>query len=163
IPNPRFQYVPGYPINQMAYQTALFGRAIRQVPPWVYGYNPYPSPIINNGQVFPQYGGGYPGLPYAATLNAVSPGYGSLYAGGGGGHGGGYGGPGSGGAGGYSSTPSSGGYASPDPFGGGLTGAANAINAQGKFEIDFQKARLLNQEVERSKIDPRRKIYDEWL
>jgi hypothetical protein len=50
-----------------------------------------------------------------------------------------------------------------DPFGGGLTGAANAINAQGEFEKQFQQARLLNQEVERSKIDTRRKRIDQWL
>jgi hypothetical protein len=50
-----------------------------------------------------------------------------------------------------------------DPFGGGLTGAANAISAQGEFEKQFQEARLLNQEVERSKIDTRRKQLDQWL
>jgi hypothetical protein len=51
----------------------------------------------------------------------------------------------------------------PDPYGGGLTGAANAIAAQGQYEIDFQHARLLNQEVERSKMDTRRKQWEEWL
>jgi hypothetical protein len=51
----------------------------------------------------------------------------------------------------------------PDPYGGGLTGAANAINAQGEFEKQFQEARLLNQDVERSKIDTRRKQIDQWL
>jgi hypothetical protein len=51
----------------------------------------------------------------------------------------------------------------PDPYGGGLTGAANAINAQGEFEIQFQQARLLNQEVERSKIETRHRQWEEWL
>jgi hypothetical protein len=50
-----------------------------------------------------------------------------------------------------------------DPYGGGLRGAADAIRAQGQFGLDSQRARLLNQEVERSKADTRRKIYDEWL
>jgi hypothetical protein len=157
--NPRFQFYPGYPINQLAFNTRQLGRAAQNVPPWLYGYNPYPP--VNYA---PSYGGGYSTLPYGATLNAVSGGYPStMYAngaGGGlgaqGGYGGGYGGDG----GGYSS-PYYGGY--PDPYGGGLTGASYAIAAQGKFEIDFQKARLLHQEVERSKIDTRRKIYDEWL
>jgi ferric-dicitrate binding protein FerR (iron transport regulator)/tetratricopeptide (TPR) repeat protein len=54
-------------------------------------------------------------------------------------------------------------YSYVDPYGGGLRGAADAIRAQGQFEQDFQRARLLNQEVERSKLDTRRKIYDEWL
>ena len=51
-----------------------------------------------------------------------------------------------------------------DPYAsGGLTGAANAINAQGEFEKQFQEARLLNQDVERSKIDTRRKQLDQWM
>jgi hypothetical protein len=54
-------------------------------------------------------------------------------------------------------------YILPDPWGGGLSGAADAINAQGQFEIQFQQARLLNQEVERSKIDTRHKQWEEWL
>jgi hypothetical protein len=51
----------------------------------------------------------------------------------------------------------------PDPYGGGLSGAADAINAQGQFEVQFQQSRLLNQEVERSKIDTRHKQWEEWL
>jgi hypothetical protein len=54
-------------------------------------------------------------------------------------------------------------YAYPDPFGGGLSGAADAISAQGQFEIQFQQARLLNQEVERSKIETRHRQWEEWL
>jgi hypothetical protein len=50
-----------------------------------------------------------------------------------------------------------------DPYGGGLQGAAAAITAQGEFEKSWQQSRLLGQEVERSKIDTRRKQYDEWL
>jgi hypothetical protein len=46
--------------------------------------------------------------------------------------------------------------------GGGLTGAANALNASGEFEKQFQQARLMNQDVERSKIDTRRAKIDEW-
>jgi hypothetical protein len=45
---------------------------------------------------------------------------------------------------------------------GGLTGAANAINAQGEFEQHFQQARLMNQDVERSKFDTRPAQIEEW-
>jgi plastocyanin len=54
-------------------------------------------------------------------------------------------------------------YSYADPYGGGLRGAAAAIDAQGRFEVTWQQSRLLGQEVERSMVDTRRKIYDEWL
>jgi hypothetical protein len=155
--NPRFQNTPGYPINQLAYNTALFGRAISNIPPWVAGYNPYPP--VNFGPYASLYSSGYPTMPYGASLSSYpgGGGYNSLYAGGGG-YGGSYGGSG------YDPSFYSNPYSSyPDPYGGGLRGAAEAIRAQGQFEKDFQGARLLNQEVERSKIDTRRKIFDEWL
>jgi hypothetical protein len=50
-----------------------------------------------------------------------------------------------------------------DPYGGGLRGAAAAIDSQGRFEVMWQQSRLLAQEVERSKMDTHRKAYDEWL
>jgi hypothetical protein len=59
--------------------------------------------------------------------------------------------------------PSYGGYPEYNPYGGGLTGAADAINAQGEFEKQFQQARLMNQDVERSKIDTHRAKIDEWM
>jgi hypothetical protein len=49
-----------------------------------------------------------------------------------------------------------------NPTGGGLTGAADAINAQGQFEQQFQQARMMNQDVERSKLDTRRAKIEEW-
>jgi hypothetical protein len=54
-------------------------------------------------------------------------------------------------------------YDWPDPYGGGLRGAAAAIDSQGRFEVMWQQSRLLAQEVERSKMDTHRKAYDEWL
>jgi hypothetical protein len=51
----------------------------------------------------------------------------------------------------------------PDPYGGGLRGAAAAIDSQGRFEVMWQQSRLLDQEVERSRVETRRKAYDEWL
>jgi hypothetical protein len=96
-------------------------------------------------------GGAYGGGGFGASPYAASPGYSSPYTSSPGGYG-------------YDSSgynPYS--YSYSDPYGGGLRGAADAIRAQGQFEKDFQQARLLNQEVERSKIETRRKIYDEWL
>jgi hypothetical protein len=42
-------------------------------------------------------------------------------------------------------------------------GAAELIRAQGDYELAYQEARLLNQEVEQAKVETRRHIYDEWL
>jgi hypothetical protein len=50
-----------------------------------------------------------------------------------------------------------------NPYGGGLTGAANAINAQGQFQIQYQQSRLMAQDVERSKIDTKRAQQEQWL
>jgi hypothetical protein len=161
--NPNWWIAPGLTVRQAAFNVRTLGRAYQNVPPWVYGYNPYPQ-AVNLGPSFPSLYGGYGVPPYAASLTSTSPygpgAYNSLYASpggayagyGGGGYGGGYG------DGGYNPY-----YSYPDPYGGGLRGAADAIRAQGQFEMDFQHARLLNQEVERSKVDTRRKIYDEWL
>jgi hypothetical protein len=49
-----------------------------------------------------------------------------------------------------------------NPTGGGLSGAADAINAQGEFQQQFQQARLMNQDVERSKLDTRRAKIEQW-
>jgi hypothetical protein len=58
----------------------------------------------------------------------------------------------------YGSTP----YYPPYGYGGDpLTGAANLTAAYGQYAQDYQKARLLNQEVERSKIKTRRMIEEE--
>jgi hypothetical protein len=67
----------------------------------------------------------------------------------------------------------SGGYATPyppmyGPYGGTgglgntLQGAASVVNAQGQLGIQNQQAKLLQQDVERSKQDTRRKQFDEY-
>ncbi len=48
-------------------------------------------------------------------------------------------------------------------LGGTLSGTADAITAQGQFNISNQQARLLNEQVKQSKVDTRRKIYEQWL
>jgi hypothetical protein len=59
----------------------------------------------------------------------------------------------------YYSNPYSGYY---DPYGGYFRGIADLTSAYGKYAIDINRARLLNQEVEQKKIETRRKIFDEW-
>jgi hypothetical protein len=70
-------------LRNWAYQTRVIGNAYASVPPWVYGYNPYP-PVVNYGPVVPMTGyyptpyptyvspytyGGYTAVnPYAGTI-----------------------------------------------------------------------------------------------
>src|SRR5690242_7241828 len=62
-----YNYYDPYGLNRAAaFNLALYGRAMQQVPPYALGYNPYPSPIINYGPVYRYgyYGPGYP-TPYS--------------------------------------------------------------------------------------------------
>ncbi|HZT81937.1 MAG TPA: hypothetical protein VFA26_17050 [Gemmataceae bacterium] len=60
--NPAFRVGPNFtPINQAAYNISTMGRAYYNVPPWLYGYNPYPSPIITTPY--------YPPYPYYPVYN----------------------------------------------------------------------------------------------
>jgi hypothetical protein len=46
IINPYYRVGPQMiPLNQYTYNIRQLGRAYSQVPPWLYGYNPYRSPI----------------------------------------------------------------------------------------------------------------------
>jgi hypothetical protein len=67
--NPNYQIYPGVSVNQYAYNVATIGRAYSQVPPWTYGYNPYPA-VVNYGAVYRSY------TPYAYNPYAA---YGSPY------------------------------------------------------------------------------------
>jgi hypothetical protein len=75
--NPNYQIYPGLSVRQYAYNTAVLGRAYSQVPPWVYGYNPYPS-VVNYGPAYPYsnpyaYGTYY--NPYAGIYASPYGGY----------------------------------------------------------------------------------------
>ncbi len=48
------------------------------------------------------------------------------------------------------------------PAGGYLSGGADVINAQGQFMINTQQAYLEQQKVKQSKLDTKRKGFDEW-
>jgi hypothetical protein len=48
------------------------------------------------------------------------------------------------------------------PFRDYFSGIADLTNAYGKYKIDFQRARILHQQVEMAKLDYRRRQFDEW-
>src|SRR5262245_47751953 len=75
IVNPYYRIAPGLPLNQAAYNISVMGRAYSRVPPWVFGYNPYPAPIITTPVVTPVYPyyGMYPASVYPYPYPAYSP------------------------------------------------------------------------------------------
>jgi hypothetical protein len=50
-----------------------------------------------------------------------------------------------------------------DPYGGYLRGAADVINAQGRFLVNTQQAYLTREQVRSERIANRRKVFDEYL
>ncbi|MCC6421214.1 MAG: hypothetical protein IT429_23505, partial [Gemmataceae bacterium] len=133
-------------IRQWAFNTTLAARVYRQVPPYLFGYNPYPQ-ILNTGPVFQQ-PSFYPSYP-------IGGGYANPYAGlyGGGysapvGYGGGY----SAGYGGGYSNPY-GGYI--DPYGQGAV-----LNAYGTLSLQHEQARLMREQVNQAKLETAKKRVD---
>src|SRR5438105_42151 len=50
--NPNYWVAPGLTLNQYAYNMSVLGQALGNVPPYAFGYNPYPvvanyGPVIN--------------------------------------------------------------------------------------------------------------------
>lgn len=173
--NPYFRVAPGLPLNQAAYNTAVMGRALQQVPPWAFGYNPYRSPIVspfpspyytclgfcngplpfNSALSTGAFGGGYGAT---GTLFSAGGGFGA-YGGslssniyGMGGFSGGYGGWGGG----------WGGLYMPDPFAGYMSGAAQVISSQSQFMTSQAQADVTREQTRQMRIDTHRKILEEW-
>jgi hypothetical protein len=120
-------FLPIYPggptYRQYLANVQAFGQALRSVPPYALGYNPYLRPAVVN----------YPVVPAYAAYTA-SPGYDpSLYA-----------------------NP----YAS---YGGSLRGAADVIDAQGRFAVQQQQAVLVREQVKTARLDNRRRQFDQDL
>jgi hypothetical protein len=143
--NPYNYYDPYGSSRQAAFNIALYGRAMSQVPPYALGYNPYPQ-IVNTPYypTQPYYSPGYGGIvnnPAAYT----SPGYSS---------------PGYGGFDSGYSTPYQPYY---DPTAGFLYGSAAVMNADGKFRINNQQANLMREQVRSAHIENNRKAFDEFL
>src|SRR5262249_13768739 len=54
-------------------------------------------------------------------------------------------------------------YSYPDPYRGYLSGAADVINAQGRFAVSQQEALYKREQVRQARMDTRRKIWEQWL
>jgi hypothetical protein len=165
--NPNWQFAPGVSLPQVAFNTAVMGRAIAQIPPYALGYNPYPQ-VISTGPVYPSYSPyglstGY--NPYALT------GYGGGGYGGYGGYGtlatdpyGGYGlstvPGGLGAAGAYGANPYLNGAAY-NPEAAGLYGIAALTAANGQFYKDIESARITREQSRQMAIETRRRLRQE--
>jgi hypothetical protein len=150
--NPYNYYDPYGYSRQAAFNIALYGRAMSQVPPYALGYNPYSAVTsVPYYPPTPYYGGGYGGGYGGTILNTTSPGYSSP----------GYSSPG------YTPGYDGGGYGYQpyyyDPYSGFLQGAASVMSANGKFRINNQQANLLREQVRSAHIDNNRKAFDEFL
>jgi hypothetical protein len=157
--NPNFQIAPGLRINQAAFNTAVMGRALSQIPPYAFGFNPYTSPVLNTTPFAPGVGfpspmlstfGGMAGLaasPSTASLTTNPYGMNSTLSTGGAG----YGGSPYGGYGGYGE----------DPTAGFLRGTSDVINAQGNYLKNVQSARLIQTSADEGRIDYRRRLIEE--
>ena len=140
--NPAFRVNPNLTLQQAAFNYAVMGRAFAQIPPYLYGYNPYPSAVSVYGSAAPTYN---PYLGYGSLANnylSTGAGYG-------------YGDPYS--SGGYS--PYGYGY---DPYGGALRGVADIVGAQGRFAVSMEQSRMMREQRRQAEVDTRRKIFDEW-
>jgi hypothetical protein len=173
--NPIFRLGNGLTLPQTAFNTAVAGQALSQIPPAAFGINPFNAGLgfgnagLGFGSALGVGGLGTAALaanPFAfGSASALGSGLGTaaltsspLGAGAsltsspyGGGYGaGGYGGGGYG----Y------GGYGE-DPYAGYLRGTADVTNSQGRYLSQVQQARLLQSQADMSKLDLRRRIIED--
>jgi hypothetical protein len=146
----------GLTLGQTAYNTAVMGRALSNVPPWVAGYNPY----MTTG--FPTLAGGYGGGLGGYGLSTFG---GNPYLGGGGSTlstspGGGYG---------LSTSPGYNPYSTPygsygSPFGADLQGAAALTSATGEYWKAIGQGQLIREQARQARIDTLRKQieFEQW-
>jgi hypothetical protein len=141
-------------LRNWAFNTALIGRTYGSIPPWVFGYNPYPplyagayyggggyNPGFSSGGGFPG-GGGYPG-----GYNPYSGGYSGGYD--------------PSGYGGYSSGYNP--YYNPyyySPEAGFLYGSAAVMNSYGQLTLQQEQARILREQANQAKLDTKKKKFD---
>jgi hypothetical protein len=149
-------------LRQWAFNTAVIGRTYARLPPWLFGYNPYPPQ--NYGPVYQPVGPAYPPPVYGGGGGYTNP-YAGGYGGGYGGgytnpYGGGYGGGGyTSGYGGYDPGYGGGGYYG-DPYGGYLRGSAEYLGAVGNLSLQQEQARMLREMAIQAKLDTRKKAFD---
>ncbi|MFO0969705.1 MAG: hypothetical protein U0793_29455 [Gemmataceae bacterium] len=163
--NPFWRVAPGVSQAQYLATVRAYAATAATIPPYLYGYNPYPSPVINTGPVInpynpypygPLYGGanpytpGYGGAGYSAMTNPYMPGtsayspYTNPYT------------PGTG----YDS-----GYYPPYPYGGlgsggVLYGSADSIRAIGSTWTSAEQARLMREQALQAHLETKRKKFD---
>jgi hypothetical protein len=152
--NPFFRVGPNLTLAQAAFNTSVMGQAFQNVPPYALGFNPYlgggiappvaaySNPFINPG-LYTNPGIGYAN-PYGASMTAAygtPPGY-DPYSG-------------------Y--TGSSGSYYGESVPGGYLRGAADVINAQGRFVNSLQERDLKREQVYRERLENKKRALDTYL
>jgi len=154
--NPYYLVAPGLSQQQYLYNIQQYAKVAQQIPPWLYGYNPYP-PVVVQPYVPPYpYPTPYPTpYPYPPLYNGSNPyqpttlnpySQSSLSN------------P-------YLSTP---GYSSAinpylpymNPYGGFLFGEADVMRAYGSLLNSNEQARLLREQYYQSKIDTAKKKFD---
>jgi hypothetical protein len=145
--SPYFQVRPGLTLQQLAFNVSTLGQALQNVPPYVYGINPYPRVVVGGSPYAGMglYGNMYSN-PYAASQlgsYGSDPYTASMYGGGG------YGGYG------Y--------YYYPNPFADILRGEASLTTAQGQFMVSQQQAYQMREQVRQEKVNTRRKLFDEYM
>jgi hypothetical protein len=149
--NPNPYLGNGLTLGQAAYNTGVVGSALSTIPPYLFGYNPYPP--VNIGPSYPSitpYAGGggyssYAGNPYYAGASiGTSGGYGMSTVGGGGDSG--YG------------TGAYPGYGSSLPPG---YGDAAVINATGNYYKQIAQARMGREQARQMAIETRRRLIQE--
>jgi hypothetical protein len=160
--SPLQRVAPGVTSQQVLTNYGLALQALASGPPWLYGYNPYPSPIYSPGLAYAApYSLGYGAYPYGAYAGAAGGYAANLY---GSGYGGPYGAagivspsnpyapsPGYGSGYGGSAIPYAG-----DPYAGTLRGTADVMRAYGGLLIDQERANLMREAVLQAKLQTRK-------
>jgi hypothetical protein len=146
-------------LGQYAYNTAVLGQALSNIPPYYLGYNPYPQ-VLNYGPSYPVV------TPYAGSTLSTVPGYNPYLGGGYGGLtanpylGGGYG-PSGYSSSGYGSSGYGGYLDAYNPYNGYLRGAADVTTANANYQMIVQKARLEREQANQKHLETRHKIIEE--
>lgn len=164
--NPYFRVSPGISVGQWLANQRATGSAIRSYPPWAFGFNPYPSPVINSGPIVgnpwsspaasPFFGGGV--NPYSPAMGMSNP----YTAAAGGGI------PGA-----NPYTPGvvppsyfSNAYNSfnpwgfPDPNAGALFGTASVMQALGNNILNVEQARTMREQALQARLETKKKAFD---
>lgn len=165
--NPYFLVAPGMTQAQYLNNVRAYARTAQQIPPWAYGYNPYPNPIINTGTVVNPYAANLPyGNPYGVAapfgVNPYSP-VAPTY-------------PGTGaGSNPYSPVGPTDPYAGVSPYGGygwnpytpyvnsyasTLFGAADVMRSLSQVATSQEQARLMREQAMQARLETRKKQFD---